>query len=77
MESHNFNFIYGETPMNSEQPSLYIVHVTVGDPNSHLPLTTSFGMFESLEQAQGFIDTTYEDTPHICEVVPLNIVYTN
>ena len=74
MESHNFHVKYGETPMNSEQPSLYIVHVTVGDPNSHLPLTTSFGMFESLEQAQGFIDTTYEDTPHICEVVPLNIV---
>ena len=23
---------------------------------------------------EGFIDTTYEDTPHICEVVPLNIV---
>ena len=63
--------------MNSEQPSLYIVNVTVGDSNSHLPLTTSFGMFESLEQAQGFIDNRFEGDPCICDVVPLNIVYTN
>ena len=63
--------------MNSEQPSLYIVHVTVGEPDSHLPLTTSFGLFDSKEMAQGFINTHYEDQPCICDVVPLNIVYTN
>jgi len=63
--------------MSEEQPSLYVVTVTVGDPNSHLPLTTSFGMFESFEQAQVFIEATYEDTPHICQVVPLNIIHTN
>ena len=63
--------------MNSEQPSLYIVHVTVGDSNTHLPHVTSFGMFETEEQAQGFINTHYENQPYICDVVPLNIVYTN
>ncbi len=63
--------------MNSEQPSLYIVHVTVGEPDSHLPLTTSFGLFDSKEMAQGFIDNRFEGDPCICDVVPLNIVYTN
>jgi hypothetical protein len=63
--------------MSEEQPSLFIIYVTVGDTHSHTPHTTAIGMFETEQQAETFIDNRFEGDPCICEVVPLNIIHTN
>ena len=49
----------------------YILVVMYGDPNTHAPLKTSFGLFDSNEQAQEFSDNMYEGSNHICEIIPI------
>ena len=50
----------------------YILVVMYGDPNTHAPLKTSFGLFDSNEQAQEFSNSMYEGSNHICEIIPIN-----
>ena len=45
--------------------SNWIVHVTYGDPNSLVPLTSAIGMFDSQNQAQQFAHATYQGTNYI------------
>ena len=52
----------------------WIVHVTYGDPNSLLPLTTAIGLFDSQTQAQQFAYATYQGTSYVAQVTPLNII---
>jgi|TARA_R110000803_G_scaffold128617_2_gene196070 hypothetical protein len=52
----------------------WIVHVTYGDPNSLLPLTTAIGLFDSQTQAQQFAYVTYQGTNYVAQVTPLNII---
>tara|TARA_R100000935_G_scaffold58894_1_gene99203 strand:- start:12596 stop:12874 length:279 start_codon:yes stop_codon:yes gene_type:complete len=52
----------------------WIVHVTYGDPNSLLPLTTAIGLFDSQTQAQQFAYATYQGTNYVATVTPLNII---
>ena len=54
--------------------SNWIVHVTYGDPNSLVPLTSAIGMFDSQNQAQKFAHATYQGTNYIVTVIPLNII---
>tara|TARA_R100001369_G_scaffold87161_1_gene122325 strand:- start:1006 stop:1290 length:285 start_codon:yes stop_codon:yes gene_type:complete len=52
----------------------WIVHVTYGDPNSLLPLTTAIGLFDSQTQAQQFAYATYQGTNYVAQATPLNII---
>ena len=52
----------------------WIVHVTYGDPNSLLPLTTAIGLFDSQTQAQQFAYATYQGTSYVAQVTPLNVI---
>ena len=50
----------------------YILVVQYGDPNSNEALKTSFGIFDSREEADDFRETVYTETNHICDIIPLN-----
>jgi hypothetical protein len=52
----------------------YIAVVKYGDPNTHKPLKTSMGIFESHEDAKAWVHGTYHGTNHIVDVLPLNIL---
>ena len=42
----------------------YILVVQYGDPNSNEALKTSFGIFDSREEADDFRETVYTETNH-------------
>ena len=50
----------------------YIVVVSYGDPNTHLPLRTSFGLFDSSQDANDWVNKNYQDVNYIVQVLPLN-----
>ena len=50
----------------------YILVVQYGDPNSNEALKTSFGTFDSKEEADAFREANYTETNHICTIIPLN-----
>ena len=50
----------------------YIIVIEYGDPNTNEALKTSFGLFDSREEADEFRIATYEDTNHICTILPIN-----
>ena len=50
----------------------YMLVVQYGDPNSNEALKTSFGIFDSREEADDFRETVYTETNHICDIIPLN-----
>ena len=50
----------------------YILVVQYGDPNTNEALKTSFGIFDSREEADDFRETVYTETNHICDIIPLN-----
>lgn len=52
--------------------SKYIIVIEYGDPNTNEALKTSFGLFDSREEADEFRIATYEDTNHICTILPIN-----
>jgi len=63
------------TEENSAEPSRqYIAVVKYGDPNSHKPLQTSMGVFESREDAEAWVDGTYDGSNFIVDILPLNIL---
>tara|TARA_R100001244_G_scaffold53010_3_gene46036 strand:+ start:1111 stop:1374 length:264 start_codon:yes stop_codon:yes gene_type:complete len=58
--------------MSENSPSAWVVVVTMGDPVSHLGHKTSFGVFTSRTEAEGWSHSTYEGVNHIIDVIPLN-----
>jgi len=56
----------------SEEHQQWIAVIKYGDPNTHEPLKTSMGVFESKEQAEGWAHNIYEGTNFIVDVLPLN-----
>jgi cysteine sulfinate desulfinase/cysteine desulfurase-like protein len=60
--------------MAEQSPSQYIVAVKYGDPNTNQALKTALGIFNTREEADLFIRVNYQDTNHICDVLPLNIL---
>jgi len=50
----------------------YILVVQYGDPNTNEALKTSFGIFDSREEADDYREATYTETNHICTIIPLN-----
>ena len=58
--------------MSEEKSNQWIVVVKYGDPNTHEPLKTSMGVFESRKQAEDWAHVIYEGSNFIVEVIPLN-----
>ena len=58
--------------MSKDSPRAWVAVVTMGDPVSHLGHKTSFGVFTSRTEAEGWSHSTYEGVNHIIDVVPLN-----
>tara|TARA_R110001592_G_scaffold212779_1_gene465295 strand:- start:482 stop:673 length:192 start_codon:yes stop_codon:yes gene_type:complete len=56
----------------SEEHQQWIAVIQYGDPNTHVPLKTSMGVFESKEQAEDWAHNIYEGTNFIVDVLPLN-----
>ena len=56
----------------SEEHQQWIAVIKYGDPNTHEPLKTSMGVFESKEQAENWVSEMYEGTNFIVDVLPLN-----
>ena len=52
-----------------EKPT-YIIVVRIGHNGSEQ--RTSFGFFDSIDEADKFRETIYNDSPYICDVVPFN-----
>jgi len=50
----------------------YIVLVEYGDPVTNEKLSTSWGFFETQEDARFFIESHYKGKNHICSITPLN-----
>ena len=48
----------------------YILVVQYGDPNSNEALKTSFGTFDSKEEADAFREANYTETNHISNIIP-------
>ena len=48
--------------------------VEYGDPNSHQPLVTSFGLFDSYEEADEFRIDTYQDGNFIINIYPISLL---
>jgi hypothetical protein len=56
------------------QEEKWILVVQYGDPNSHEPLTTSFGLFDTPEEANRFRKETYKDSNFIINIYPINLL---
>ena len=57
-----------------DSPTKYITLVEYGDPNSHQPLVTSFGLFDSYEEADEFRIDTYQDGNFIINIYPISLL---
>jgi hypothetical protein len=57
--------------LNIQQPK-YIIVSSIGDSNTHFVQKTSFGLFDTREEAEKYIVDTYAGTNYICDVIPLN-----
>lgn len=58
--------------MTKSKPPSYIIVAEYGDPNTNLSLKSSFGAFDSKEDAQEFIDEIFKGTNHIVTILPYN-----
>jgi hypothetical protein len=56
------------------QEEKWILVVQYGDPNSHEPLTTSFGLFDTPEEADRFRKETYNNGSFIINIYPINLL---
>ena len=57
----------------SEDPARqWIAVIKYGDPNTHRPLQTSMGVFESHEDAESWVSEVYDGTNFIVDIIPLN-----
>ena len=57
--------------LNIQQPK-YIIVASIGDSNTHFVQKTSFGLFDTRDEAEKYIVDTYAGTNYICDVIPLN-----
>ena len=57
--------------LNIQQPK-YIIVASIGDSNTNFVQKTSFGLFDTRDEAEKYIVDTYAGTNYICDVLPLN-----
>jgi len=62
------------TEESAEPSPQYIAVVKYGDPNTHRPLQTSWGIFDSHEDAKAWIHGTYHGKNHIVDIISFNIL---
>ena len=69
------------TEENSAEPSpqyedteSWIAVVKYGDPNTHRQLQTSWGIFDSHEDAKAWVHGTYHGKNHIVDIISFNIL---
>ena len=57
----------------------YTVLVKYGHPVTHIQQASTFGLFDSFEMAQEFINTfpLIQDQNYICEIIPFNRIDIN